>query len=170
MKNNIISFDFDGTLNDHFGGEVVEYKKITRDWVKRLMRRGYEVYIITRRYGPENSHKGKTNEHLIVWEIASQLGIPKNRIIFTNREWKYTQIENIGSGIHIDDDAHEKYWLERHAPEVKVIHLEESDWESQLISKLETHDPFKIWLSNEGNLAKLGLIIGSALLFLKLFS
>lgn len=164
MKHNTISFDFDGTLNDHFGGDKVPYKKETRDWVKRLIRRGYDVHIITRRYGPENSNLGKTNEHLLVWEIAAELGVSQNKIIFTNREWKYPFIEVVGSCIHIDDDLSEKYWLDRHLPDVKMICVEKASWEKELIAEIETHDPFKIWFSSEHNLFKVGVIVALSLL------
>lgn len=171
IKDNVISFDYDGTLDHHFGyGEKNPHLKETRDFLLRLKRRGYDVHIITRRYGPEKSHAGLGNEHLKVWETAKILGIPKDKIIFTNREWKYSFIESIGSCMHIDDDEREKYWIERHLPEVKVVWLENKNWQADLISKIEEHDPMSIWVRNENNILKLGIAIAIVLTIILLLA
>lgn len=170
IKNNVISWDFDGTLNDHFGGAINPLKKQTRDWVLRLKRRGYDVHIITRRFGPENKNMGKGNEHLIVWKVADELGVPREKVIFANREFKYSYIEKINACIHIDDDAEEKFWLDKYLPDVKMIWLEDKNLEQDLISTIDTHDHVSIWLSNENNLAKLGFLLGAALLLTFLFA
>lgn len=170
VKNNVISFDLDGTLDDHFDGVNNPYKKETRELVKRLIRRGYEVYIITRRYGPEKSSMGIGNEHLKVWEVAEELGVPKNRITFTNREWKYSFVESVGACMHIDDDDREKYWIERHLPEVKMIWLGNDDWKQELISKIEEHDHVQIWFQNERNMVKVGVAIALILMTMLLLA
>lgn len=170
MKNNIISFDFDGTLNDHFGGAINPLKKQTRDWVLRLKKRGYDIYIITRRYGPENKNMGKGNEHLVVWKVTDELGIPREKVIFANREWKHSFIEKINSCIHIDDDAEEKFWIEKYIPHVKMIWLEDKNWEQDLVSTIDKHDHMAIWLSNENNIAKLGLLLGLSLFLIFLLA
>lgn len=172
IKNNIVSFDLDGTLDHHFGnGEKNPYIKETRDFVLRLIRRGYEVYIVTRRYGPEYSKSGIGNEHLKVYEVAEELGIPKSRVIFTNRKWKYSTIDSIGACMHVDDDEREKYWIERHLPNVEMVWLGDDDWSSKIIAKIETHDSFKIWIENEKNLFTLflGVVVALtlALIFLR---
>lgn len=164
VKNNIISWDYDGTLDHHFGGHGKNiHIKETRDYVIRLIRRGYKVFIITRRYGPENSNMGLKNEHLQVWKTADELGISRKNIIFTNREWKYSFIKSIGACMHIDDDEREKYWIERHLPGVKMIWLENPMWENELISVIDSHDSFKIWFGNSKNVLKLGIYLILAL-------
>lgn len=170
VKKNVISFDMDGTLDHHFDGAKNPHLKETRDFVFRLIRRGYDVHIITRRYGPEKSHAGLGNEHLKVWEVANILGIPKDKIIFTNREWKYSFIKSIGACMHIDDDEREKYWVERHLPEVKMVWLEDSNWKDALISKIEEHDTVSIWIMSEDNITKLGVAIAIILTLIFLLS
>lgn len=171
IKENTISFDFDGTLDHHFGnGDKNPFIKDTRDYVLRLIRRGYDVHIITRRYGPENSQMGLINEHEKVWKVAKELGIPKNNIIFTNRKWKYSFIESIGACMHIDDDDREKYWIERHLPDVKMVWLGDTNWQKDLISKVEEHDAINIWVKNEKNIIKLGICIAVLLLTILLLS
>jgi hypothetical protein len=170
IRNNAITFDYDGTLDDHFGGhEINPFKKETRDFVKRLIRRGYEISIVTRRYGPDHKNLGIGNEHLKVWETAAELGIPRERVFFTNREWKYSTIQTIGACMHIDDDDKEQYWIERHLPDVKMVLVGSKNWEESIISKIEEHDSIQIWLQNEKNIIKLGLIIATILLTVLLF-
>jgi hypothetical protein len=165
VKDNTISFDYDGTLDHHFGGhDKNPFLKEVRDFALRLKRRGYNIHIITRRYGPENSHMGLTNEHLEVWKTADILGVPRENIIFTNRKWKYSFIESIGACMHIDDDEREKYWIERHLPEVKMIWLGEEKWERELISKIEEHNATSIWIENERNIIALGICMAIILL------
>lgn len=164
MVNNIISFDFDGTLNDQFNGDLNPQKKLTRDWVMRLKRRGYDVHIVTRRYGPLFSKEGAGNEHIEVLKLAKELGIDYDNVIFTNRQWKYKVLGGLGSIIHIDDDEKEKQLIERHLPNVKFIWVENKDWEQELVKSIESHDHIKIWLSSQNNVALLGIISGVILL------
>jgi hypothetical protein len=167
IKDDVISWDYDGTLDHHFGnGDKNPYLKETRDFVLRLIRRGYDVHIITRRYGPENSQMGLGNEHLKVWKTADELGIPRENIIFTNREWKYSFIESIGACMHIDDDEREKYWIERHLPEVEMVWLGDDNWKAKLISKIESHDPISIWMGNNKNIVKFGIALVITLLII----
>lgn len=170
IKNNVISFDMDGTIDDHFGDqEKNPHKHEIRGFIKQLINRGYEVYIITRRYGPENSSKGIGMEHVKVLKVAEELGIPSERIIFTNREWKYSFVQSIGSCMHVDDDEREQYWLERHSPEVTTILVGSEHWQEKLVSKIDGHDFLRIWLGNEDNILKLGIgLVITILLFMLL--
>jgi len=169
IKQNVISFDFDGSLNDHFDGTENPHKREVRDWAKRLKRRGYDVYIITRRFGPEFPEQGATNEHLKVFKLAKELGIPEDRIIFTNREWKHFFVKKIGACIHIDDEIDERIFMESYHPDAKVIWLGDSNWSDLLIYEIEDHDGFKIWFSNEENILKVGMAIALMLLYTLFF-
>lgn len=160
IKNNVVSFDYDGTLNDHFGGQNNPHKEKTRDWVKCLIGRGYDVHIITRRYGPENQNKGKTQEHVIVWQIADQLGVSRDKVIFMNREFKFSAINKINSIIHVDDDLDENFWIERNSPGTKFIWLEDKNWETNLTNELSQHDKLSIWFSSDKNITKFGIVLG----------
>lgn len=107
----LISFDFDGTMSDHFDGQ----KNINKESIQRLFQQLYadddfDVYIITRRYGPEYPLEGKGNEANEVIELLNKLNtlLPKEKIIFTNREYKYYFIHNLEIDIHIDDEFRER--------------------------------------------------------------
>ena len=101
-----ISFDFDGTLVDEFGGHPSNSQKDeVQGLAKKYLSEGHEVVIITKRFGPENSDKGIKNEHLEVQELAKKLGI--ERIYFTNREMKFSYIINLKVDRHFENDDYE---------------------------------------------------------------
>lgn len=101
-----ISFDFDGTLVDEFGGHPSNTQKDeVQGLAKKYLSLGHEVMIITKRFGPKNADKGIKNEHLEVQELAKKLGIEK--IYFTNREMKFPYIINLGVDRHFENDDYE---------------------------------------------------------------
>jgi phosphoserine phosphatase len=101
-----ISFDFDGTLVDEFGGHPSNSQKDeVQGLAKKYLSEGHEVVIITKRFGPENSDKGNKDEHLEVQELAKKLGIEK--IYFTNREMKFSYIINLEVDRHFENDDYE---------------------------------------------------------------
>lgn len=89
-----ISFDFDGTL-----GQVPYVQRLALDLSKDP---NNELHIITRRYGYIHPEAG--DEISQVLQIASALKIPKERIHFTNREYKVNKIIELGIDLHWDDD------------------------------------------------------------------
>lgn len=108
MKN--ISFDFDGTLNEHFFGELNPHKdEVQKLLVKLVNDESFNVYIITRRFGPNQSNEGQKNEHEVVLNLLNDLNVqlPEEKIIFTNREYKYFFINKLNIDIHLDDDDRE---------------------------------------------------------------
>jgi len=137
INNNIISFDFDGSLSDHHNGDINIYKKTTQANAKLLISLGYEVHIVTRRYDHYNAQRGLVNEHLPVIQMAKELGIDNGNIHFTNRSWKYETIQKLGASVHIDDDNMELFWLERHCPGVKVFVVGPEDWQGNLLKHIE---------------------------------
>lgn len=169
MVNNVITIDYDGTIGDQFNGDFNSQKKLIHDWIMRLIRRGYDVHIVTRRYGPEFANKGKGNEHVEVLDMAFNLGIDADKVIFTNREWKYKTLKKLNSIIHLDDDENEKKLIELHLPNTKSIWIESTNWEDELIREIDTHDHIKIWLSSPENILRLGFAIGGLLLIFLLF-
>lgn len=84
-----VSFDFDSTLSR---GDVQTY-------CKDLINRGFEVWINTTRI--------ESRDNSEVFEVAERLGIPKERIVFTNMQDKYPFLKDKGYLFHLDDD-----WIE----------------------------------------------------------
>ena len=126
-----ISFDFDGTLVDEFGGHPSNTQKDeVQGLVRKYLIQGHEVIIITKRFGPENSDKGIKNEHLEVQHLAKKLGIEK--IYFTNREMKFSYIINLGVDRHFENDDYEVQLINQACEEKShkclVVPVEDAYW------------------------------------------
>ena len=126
-----ISFDFDGTLVDEFGGHPSNSQKDeVQGLVKKYLSEGHEVIIITKRFGPENSDKGIKNEHLEVQHLAKKLGI--ENIYFTNREMKFSYIINLKVDRHFENYDYEVQLINQVCREREhkclVVPVEDSYW------------------------------------------
>jgi hypothetical protein len=80
-----ISFDYDGVLSTG-RGKLLATKTINA---------GNEVYIITGRQKKDSAP---------VYYLADQLGIPVNRVFFTEGKDKYPFIDELGINLHYDDN------------------------------------------------------------------
>ena len=126
-----ISFDFDGTLVDEFGGHPSNSQKDeVQGLAKKYINDGHEVIIITKRFGPENADKGIKNEHLEVQELAKKLGI--ETIHFTNREMKFSYIINLEVDRHFENDDYEVQLINQVCKEKNhnclVVPVEDAYW------------------------------------------
>jgi hypothetical protein len=130
-----ISFDFDGTLEDEFGGVPVNEQKLEiQSLAKRYISEGHDVMILTKRYGPENDYDRLKNEHLEVYNLAKELGIEK--VYFTNREMKFSHIIILQIDRHFENDDYEvnlinKVCVER-GHNCLVVPVEEQNWRELL--------------------------------------
>lgn len=127
----LISFDFDGTLDDEFGSiEPNPQKDEIQSLAVKYLQEGHDVIIITKRYGPENSNLGLKNEHHKVYELANKLGI--NKVYFTNREWKFSQIINLEVDMHFENSNSEVSLINQVCEECRhnclVIPVEDPYW------------------------------------------
>jgi hypothetical protein len=130
-----ISFDFDGTLDDKFGGVSINEQKLEiQSLAKKYINDGHEVIILTKRYGPANSKRGLKNEHLEVYKLAKELGIVK--VYFTNREMKFSHIMVLKIDKHFEDDAYEVGLINQVCKErghdCLVIPVEDKNWRELL--------------------------------------
>jgi len=80
-----ISFDFDGVLTNQSG----------RDMVEMMIERGDEIYIITARQSSRSAD---------VFEIADELGIELDHIIFTGGRDKWQFMDENEIAIHYDNN------------------------------------------------------------------
>ena len=112
------SFDFDGTL---------EYKSI-HEYAKTLIVKGIDVWIVTSRFESAekcNAFFGTTYTTDVVnkelFRIAEEVGVPKEKIVFTNMLSKWIYFENHPEFIwHLDDDWEENTQILKHT-KVKAI-------------------------------------------------
>lgn len=129
----LVSFDFDGTLNDHFSGQHNPNKKEIQNLLVQLSHdENFSVYIITRRYGPEHSEKGLGKEHEGIFKLLAELNLqlPEEKVIFTNREMKYYTIVNLGIDIHIDDDFRDRELINKFT-KGSTVDATQSDWKTK---------------------------------------
>jgi outer membrane protein OmpA-like peptidoglycan-associated protein len=85
----IVSFDFDDTLT----------RPKYQDIAQKLISRGAEVHIVTRRQEKTASAE--------VYKLASELGIKKSNIHFTNGKMKWEYLKNSNIQEHYDNNKDE---------------------------------------------------------------
>lgn len=107
ITNKIITFDFDGTLEDHFDGTKNKQKEEIQDVCKQLIDLGNDVRILTKRYSSEFHNLGIGKEHESVYNLANKLNIPLSNVHFTNRSMKSESIIKMGVNIHFEDEKEE---------------------------------------------------------------
>jgi trehalose-6-phosphatase len=125
-----VSFDFDGTLSDHFQGKHNPNKEGIQKLFKQLSDDdNFDVYLITRRYGPEHKDKGLGCEHEGVYNLLDELNIvlPKEKLIFTNREMKYYTVVNLGIDIHLDDEFRDRELINKFT-KGSAVDATQSNW------------------------------------------
>lgn len=121
------SFDFDGTL---------ENKHIQR-FAKELIDKGAEVWVITTRWGDNEKYQKwyltSTNVDLTnddLREVTNELGIPEERIVFTNMEDKWRYLKDQNFDFHLDDDWIENKLITKNVKPTKGINcFGNPDWE-----------------------------------------
>ena len=107
ISGKLITFDFDGTLDDEFDGSLNLQKEEIQHICQQLIQMGNDVRILTKRYSSDYFQLGKGNEHLVVYELASKLGILKSNVHFTNREMKFGFILQNKVDVHFENAQYE---------------------------------------------------------------
>lgn len=117
-----ISFDFDSTLS----------RKDIQEFAKELINDGHDVWIVTSRCATEPAlEKGwwwveKQNQEL--YDVAGEVGIPREKIIFTEHVDKIVYLEGKDFLFHIDDDSHELWEIVKSGDTCKVVNADHTDW------------------------------------------
>lgn len=104
-----ISFDWDSCLAEIRQQEIA----------KRFIENGDEVWIVTSR--PESDPIQANWSNKIVFSIAQKLGIPVERIIFTNYEDKWISLDRLSIDLHFDDDIIEIELIEENNIKCKGV-------------------------------------------------
>jgi len=130
-----ISFDFDGTLDDEFGGQIINHQKEEiQNLARKYVYEGHDVFIITKRYGPEFKDMGLKGEYLPVYYLARELGIDK--VYFTNREMKFSYIISLGIDMHFENSQYEVDLINQSCKEKNhnclVVPVEDARWRELL--------------------------------------
>lgn len=119
-----VSFDFDGTLS----------RVYVQEFAKKLIKKGLDVWICTSRLCPKKQPIKDWNNDL--FEVAKELGIPKNKIIFTNYEFKYKYLDDDFIW-HLDDDITELKKINKRKKVVGISVIGGSSWRNKCIRVLK---------------------------------
>jgi hypothetical protein len=119
-----ISFDFDSTLS----------RKDVQSFVKDLIAEGHEVWIVTSRYSTEPAlARGwwwVDKQNQVLYDVAQEVGIPRDRIVFTEHAEKIEYLEGKGFVVHVDDDPDELWAIVRSVDPCGVVNVDHSDWKA----------------------------------------
>lgn len=106
-KDLVLAFDFDGCLS----------RPDVQKYAKKLVDRGYEVWIVTRRYRRIEDYTdifciayGIVNlkeQHEYLFTVAEECGIPMERVHYTNMQDKWKFFKDKDFLWHLDDDPYE---------------------------------------------------------------
>lgn len=102
-----VSIDFDDTLSTDKG------QKLAKD----LISNGVDLFVVTRRNQSESSD---------VYKISDELGIPRNKVFFTNGKLKWEKIKELGIKEHIDNNPDEIKAIEENLKDVKAIKFQDN--------------------------------------------
>jgi hypothetical protein len=118
-----VSFDYDGTL---------AMPHVER-YAKELVHKGFEVWVVTSRVGDDDmdnpDQPWKTpdwNDDL--WDSCERIGIPKERVIFTNFVDKIDFIKGKNYLFHLDDDTYELVRILNSGDKCKPINVTHLGW------------------------------------------
>jgi len=118
-----VSFEFDSTLD----------LRVVQEYAKDLINRGLEVWIITSRYSTEEAIRINLHRdwNMDILKVAKELGIPNERIIYTNMELKSETIEGMDLLWHLDDDSIELDFINEGTQCVGVERGRKNDWRKE---------------------------------------
>jgi len=96
-----ISIDYDDTLSTQRG----------KDLARRLINEGNDLYIVTRRRRTESND---------VYRDAQMVGIPRDRVFFTEGRMKWMKLKELGVQRHIDNNPDEIASIKENAPLIRA--------------------------------------------------
>lgn len=132
MKTNKIriSTDYDSTLT----------KPSVQKFVTQLIKQGHEVWICTSRFADEFA----TYSNSDLYEIAEQVGIPKQRIQFMNMADKAEFLNGKDFKFHLDDDSYELKVINEETDVIGINVFGNKTWKRKCQEILRIHKKIKI--------------------------
>ena len=129
-----ISVEFDGTLSRFFNGMSNPMEMDVQHMVKRLIDEGHDVHIVTRRY--ENQ---MLSENRAVLQMGEHLGLSDENIHFTNRNWKWQILDELGIDFHLDNDETDLYYIKNKLTKTIGVSLNKDGVQKfyDLVNKIE---------------------------------
>ena len=106
-----ISFDFDGVLDTEEGQEF--FRSLAHaNWLAGPNGTTFQIFIVTTRFkdeiGVESKSKILADRNDDIWNFVRSIqGLHGIKVNFTNHEWKWKTLDDLGIDIHIDDNPDE---------------------------------------------------------------
>lgn len=135
-----VSFDYDETLS----------RRDIQSFAKELIAMGHEVWIVTMRFKTEEELIRYNREHndTMPWaenddlfRTAHELGIPEERIVFTNWEWKSVFLKDQDFLWHLDDCSETLQNLKETCPGILALNSWENPlWKQQCLQAITDTD------------------------------
>lgn len=122
-----ISLDFDDTLSTQRG----------QDLARNLINRGYDVYVVTSRQKFASSG---------VYYITDKLGIPRDKVIFTEGRLKWKKLKELGISKHYDNNEDEVKAIRDNAPFIQAI-----KFSLPLFETIEDAEKYAVKIGCEGH-------------------
>jgi hypothetical protein len=120
-----VSFDFDSTLS----------REDVQDFASELINLGFDVWVVTSRCSTESAlAKGwwwvkKQNKDL--YDVCDNLGISKEKIVFTEHVNKIDFLKDKDFLFHLDDDELELEFIEESGDSCQGVWVELKDWKEK---------------------------------------
>ena len=130
MKTKKASFDFDATLS----------RKDVQEFAKEIIEQGVEAWIVTTRTSTEDivarNWHWCLNQNEIVFKVAEECEIPKERIVFTDHTDKINFLKGKGFVFHLDDDEHELMEILNSKDGCAPLHVNHFSWKENCLEIL----------------------------------
>jgi hypothetical protein len=117
-----VSFDYDGTLA----------KPSVERYAKELVDRGFEVWVVTARVGDDDKSFQPWKQpdwNRDLWDSCERIGIPKERVMFTNFVEKIKFLKGKNFVFHLDDDEYELLTISEDGDECVPVNVNNPKWE-----------------------------------------
>lgn len=120
-----VSFDFDSTLS----------RRDVQEYAKSLVNNNHDVWIVTSRCATEPAlAKGwwwveKQNQEL--YDVADSVGIPRDKIVFTEHVDKIIYLKDKEFSFHLDDDVEELIAIMQSGDPCKPINVDYFSWKEE---------------------------------------
>lgn len=116
-----VTFDFDGTLS----------RQEVQDYAYSLIKKGYDVWVLTSRYDELHKHLYPHNPTLEdLYKVTDKLNIPRWKIRFQNMRDKAEWLFNTNVIWHLDDDFVELNNINRETNTIGISVIN-SNWKSK---------------------------------------
>lgn len=133
MNNRItVSFDFDSTLS----------RQDVQDFAESLLSRGVDVWVVTSRNDDLHLHKYLRPDanNLDLWAVVDKVGIPREKIIFTNFRDKHEYLKDTPVICHLDDDWIELNFLNKLTKVVGISVVGGNNWKNKVNRLIEQYE------------------------------